>query len=160
MPSIIELTPLLHRAKQQAGGFVPLLFFSSPGCPWCDLVSREQLVPRRKSREFPAIDWIEVNLSGPAPQFALPLGKEPISGRELARSLSVQFAPTVLAAGMTMSAVAQPLVGYSSRDFYGAYLEQLLNDAQRYWQQLSSSRLGDPSEFLAKKPPFNPNPTR
>ncbi|MEY3669620.1 MAG: hypothetical protein RL258_1015, partial [Pseudomonadota bacterium] len=29
----------------------------------------------------------------------------------------------------------EPLVGYSSRDFYGAYLDAQVERAQRYWSQ-------------------------
>lgn len=107
-------------ARTLSGRWVPLVLFTTPGCAWCQLLLDEQLHPRRKTKLGPRIDWIEINLAA-------------VDNKALAEQYKVTVAPTLIALA---PAHLQPqrLIGYSSRDFYGAYLEDLVQEASRRWQ--------------------------
>ena len=54
----------------------------------------------------------------------------PASPAALAAALGIRLAPTVVFLGPDGSELAERLVGYSSPDFYGAYLEQRIEQAR------------------------------
>jgi hypothetical protein len=46
------------------------------------------------------------------------------------------MAPTVFPIDLTGRAIGEPLVGYSSVDFYGAYLEDRIQLAKTHWARI------------------------
>ena len=127
-----ELTAMLKRAA--AREVVVLGFYTSHSCPWCVAVRREQLEPRLRSTDLPKISIIEFDADSDV-AFTLPDGRRQ-AARQWAHTLGFRLTPTLAALDRTAKPIVSPLVGYSSRDFYGAYLEEQIRQAQLYWQNL------------------------
>ncbi len=125
-----ELTAMLKRAA--AREVVVLGFYTSHSCPWCVAVRREQLEPRLRSTDLPKVSIIEFDADSDV-AFPLPDGRRQ-TARQWAHSLGFRLTPTLAALDRTAKPIVSPLVGYSSRDFYGAYLEEQIRQAQLYWQ--------------------------
>jgi thioredoxin-related protein len=127
-----ELTAMLKRAA--AREFVVLGFYTSHSCPWCVAIRREQLEPRLRSADLPKVTIIEFDADSDA-AFTLPDGRRQ-TARQWAHGLGFRLTPTLAVLDRTAKPIISPLVGYSSRDFYGAYLEEQIRQAQLYWQNL------------------------
>ena len=78
-----------------------VVLVSLEGCPYCLAVRRAYLAPLRESGQ----PVVQVELKD-------------------ARSLGIRMAPTVLFLGRGGRELAPRLVGYSSPDFYGSYLDE------------------------------------
>lgn len=105
---------------------VLVLLFSQPDCGYCDLVRNEFLMPlSRQNRAELAIREIKV------PSFDTVLSREnqPLSPRAFASRYAINFYPSVLMLDLNGNALGTPLVGISSRDFYGFYLDQAIDQA-------------------------------
>ncbi|NBW00170.1 MAG: hypothetical protein EBR85_00375 [Betaproteobacteria bacterium] len=127
-----ELTSMLKRAA--ARELVVVGFYTSHSCPWCVAVRREQLEPRLRSSDLPKVAIIEFDADSNV-VFALPDGRRQ-TARQWAETLGFRLTPTLAALDRSAKPIVPPLVGYSSRDFYGAYLEEQIRRAQLYWQNL------------------------
>jgi hypothetical protein len=97
-------------------------------------VRREQLEPRLRSTDLPKVSIIEFDADSDA-TCTLPDGRRQ-TARQWAHTLGFRLTPTLAALDRTAKPIVSPLVGYSSRDFYGAYLEEQIRQAQLYWQNL------------------------
>lgn len=141
------LASAIARARAEKNRAVAIMV-SAAHCPWCGLVIAEQLIPRVRSQAGPRLDVIVFDLadtqtvditraatgSGSAVKPAQPPAR--ISPAEWAQTHGYRVAPTVAMVGLDARPLFAPLVGYSSRDFYGAYLDDQVVRAQRYWSQL------------------------
>lgn len=117
-----------------------LIFGSSRYCPWCGLVTNDQLLPRLKASGLPKIAIIEFDIDDstplPAPSgvplkgLRLPVNLSPLSW---AKAHKIRVVPTITAVNQQLSPLRAPLIGYSSADFYGAYLEEQITESIRYW---------------------------
>lgn len=108
---------------------VVVALFSLPGCPFCEAVRRDQL--RHLAREQASLRVVEYDLTDRSP-FA-PAGRSAAAAESpaaLAAALGIRLAPTVVFLAPDGSELAERLIGYSSPDFYGAYLEQRLEQAR------------------------------
>jgi len=117
-----------------------LIFASSSYCPWCGLVANDQLLPRLKASGLPQIAIVEFDIDDSTP-LPNPSG-DPSQGLRLPVSLSprtwakahkIRVVPSVTAVNQQLSPLRAPLIGYSSVDFYGAYLEEQITESIRYW---------------------------
>ena len=126
--------PKLHgQALASRGAMVPLVLVTLEHCPYCKLVIREQIVPRVKEGR-PALRVLEFDLSDTTPIEARgPLSK--VTPMLWAREHRFRLAPTVVAVNASLKPIGEPLLGYSSPDFYSAYLEDLIVAAQAAWRQ-------------------------
>lgn len=143
------MTTLISQAKQIAkiseqlyeGQIKGLLIFaSSRYCPWCGLVTNDQLLPRLKASGLPKIAVIEFDIDdstplpapsgGPLKGLRLPVNLSPLSW---AKAHKIRVVPTITAVNQQLSPLRAPLIGYSSADFYGAYLEEQITESIRYW---------------------------
>jgi hypothetical protein len=152
-----ELDGALSRARRDRTRAVAVMV-SAAHCPWCGLVIEEQLIPRIRSRAGPALDVIVFDLADTRPIAVSPLGVPPsatpsaaqnqgrgptpapvlrFSPAQWAQTHGYRVAPTVAMVGLDARPLFAPLVGYSSRDFYGAYLDDQVARAQRYWNELA-----------------------
>jgi len=103
-----------------------VLLVSLPGCPYCELVRRNYLLPMRA--EGLAAWQIDVTDDRqPVRDFA----DRPSTGSRLAHGWNAIFTPTVLLFNGNGVEVAERLVGVASPDFYGAYLDSALETARR-----------------------------
>ena len=80
----------------------------------------------------PGLIIVEFDIDDGA-QFSMPDG-----GRTTARAWGqrhgLKLTPTVVMLDTMAKPLGEPLVGYSSKDFYAVYLEQQIEIAQRFWQ--------------------------
>ncbi len=119
IPHAIDLERSARAAATE--GKVLVVLYGTATCPWCAKVRRNYLAPLARTG---AAVVIEIDL-----EHAMPL--KDFSGRAtdhrtFARSQQVRVMPTVAMYGGSGEALAEPLIGMSSEDFYGAYLEERL----------------------------------
>jgi thioredoxin-related protein len=129
-PTFALPTPSSLRAAAQnaAAKGEPLVVMSSlSGCPYCDLVRQNHLLPMLKAGEVVAIQLdiqdrrtllqgFKGEASNPAEQVA---------------GWKARFAPTVLFFGPQGEELAERLEGVAVPDFYGEYLAARLVEARR-----------------------------
>lgn len=115
-------------ARLAAASHQPLLlFFSLEGCPYCARVRREYLGPMSGNAEDAKRVLIrELPIEATLPGFD---GK-PRPAREIADAYRVTLFPTVVLVDAEGRALADPLVGFSSPDFYGATLDSRIDTAR------------------------------
>ncbi len=96
-----------------------VLFFSLAGCVFCEALRADQLRHVHRERERLGIRLVELRMDDDRP---IPGIEPPRSPRQIASAFGVRVSPTVLFVDGERE-VAERLVGYSSPDFYGAYLD-------------------------------------
>jgi thioredoxin-related protein len=98
------------------------------GCPWCDFVRASHLAPLIREQGIVVVE-LDMGNSGPEVRdFAGAMS----SHKVLAQRWGVKRAPTVLFLDAAGEEVAPRLVGVSSQDYYGVYLEQRLDAAREH----------------------------
>lgn len=105
-----------------------LLLFDREDCPYCERALREHLVPM--SRDAPWRDdalfrQVEVNRDTPLVDF----DGGATTHRQLASRYRATLTPTVVVVDGAGTALADPVVGLLTADFYGAYLDEALRTA-------------------------------
>lgn len=114
--------------RDAQGGRVLLILFSLPGCHYCEAVRSQHLVPMQREAELrERLAIVEVDISSDAllSDFS---GKQ-VSHRGFAASHGISIAPTVMALGASGVPIGKPLVGAGIPDYYGYYLQALLERA-------------------------------
>ena len=111
-----------------AAGEPVVLMFSLAGCPYCEALRREQLIHLHRDERRAGVRVLELDLQDARP-LSSPIGASETPSA-LAARLGIRVAPTVLFLGGERE-IAPRLVGYGSRDFYGAYLEERISTARR-----------------------------
>jgi thioredoxin-related protein len=104
-----------------------VLLVSLPGCPYCELVRRNYLLPAQRDGSLYA--W-QLNISDRTTPLTGFDGKVTTAAAQVA-AWKAGFTPTVLFLGPAGQDLAERLVGLASVDFYGAYLEERLAQARR-----------------------------
>lgn len=102
-----------------------LVMVSLEGCPFCKVARQHYLGPMREQEGLPVVQ-IDMRSAKPTRDFKGRLQTHD----ELARSWGIKVAPTVLFFGRGGAEVAERLVGGYIPDFYGAYLDQRLQQAR------------------------------
>jgi len=123
VPAPASLAAELGAARGRGRALV--VMFSLPGCPWCRLVRQSYLAPLRAEGQ----PVVEVDLTGT--RAIAGFDGAPTTGAQLARALGVRVAPTLLFIGRDGKEVAERLRGVPLPDFYGAYLQQRVEAANR-----------------------------
>ncbi|BDB22926.1 thioredoxin [Cupriavidus sp. P-10] len=113
-----------HGAEAAQRGEPLVLLVSMPGCGYCDAVRRNYLGPQAAAGE---IAVRELDLTAVTP--LRDADGTVTTARDWARAHQVRVAPTVLFLDRQGRAAASPLRGMQP-DFYGAYLEQALDQAR------------------------------
>lgn len=124
--------PASHQAllnDSARDGTVIVALFTLPGCPFCAAIRREQLRHLAREQATRGVRVVEYDL-GDRAAFDGAHPREAASPAALAATLGIRLAPTVVFLGPDGSELAERLVGYSSPDFYGAYLEQRIGQAR------------------------------
>ena len=107
-----------------------LLFFDRDDCPYCERALREFLVPMAGDpawRDQAIYRQVEVDRGTPLVDFA----GASTTHRAFAARYRVSFAPTVVVVDARGETIGDPLVGLTTVDFYGAYLEDAVNAGLR-----------------------------
>ena len=126
----------LHAARDLAAesaasaseGRVLLVLFSQQGCPWCERVRREFLLPIQKNEDYTsrvAFRQIDVDRKTPLRGFR----GEATTHAEFARAYGVRLYPTEMLFGAGGESLAEPIVGFTGSDFYGAFLDRRIDEA-------------------------------
>jgi len=101
-----------------------VVMVSLPGCPFCRVAREHYLAPLRA--EGQPIVQVDMRSDRPVTDFQ----GQPQTHDQLVHRWGVSLAPTVLFFGSGGAEVAERLVGGYLPDFYGAYLDQRLEQAR------------------------------
>lgn len=104
-----------------------VLLVTLPGCPFCELVRRNYLLPARRDNGLQAWQLDVGNRTTPL----LGFDGQPTTAALQASAWKASFTPTVLFLGAQGQTLAERLVGIAVPDFYGAYLEDRLTTARK-----------------------------
>jgi thioredoxin-related protein len=122
---------LAQEARDAAAqGKVLVVLYGTASCPWCAKVRRNYLAPLTRNADAASrmvITEIDPDVTLPLNDFA---GRA-TNHRSFARAERVRLVPTIVIYGPAGEQLAEPLVGMSSEDFYGAYLEERLAAAAK-----------------------------
>ncbi len=122
LPAATDLAA--HGAEAAQRGEPLVLLVSMPGCGYCDAVRRNYLGPQAAAGEI-AVRELDLTAATPLRD----ADGSMTTARDWARAHQVRVAPTVLFLDRQGRAAASPLRGMQP-DFYGAYLEQALDQAR------------------------------
>lgn len=100
-------------------GYPLLVFVSLDNCPFCKIAKNNYLVPLMNEQSVPIV---QVNFRHTTP--VVDWHGKTLSQEQLIRAWNVKVAPTVLFLGKDGREIAPRLVGGSTSDFYGAYLQE------------------------------------
>jgi hypothetical protein len=126
LPRIDDLRELAARIR---GERIPLLlFFSTPGCPYCIEVRRNYLAPRLVE-DAGKLLIREVEIDSSRGLTGLDGGR--LTEAELAARFKVRMVPVVQLVGADLSRLGRPLVGIDAAGFYESYLSAAIAQAQR-----------------------------
>lgn len=119
LPLPVSLPEVAAAAAQQGEPLV--LLISLAGCPYCELVRRNYLLP---AREQGVAAW-QLNM-GDRLRPLIGFDGQAIHAAEQISRWKVRLAPTVLFLDPKGRELAERLRGIASVDFYGAYLDERL----------------------------------
>lgn len=105
---------------------VLVLLFSQPECGYCDLVRNEFLLPLQQQQR-PELVIRELKI--PGFDDVRNRDNQWVTPAAFAKSYDINFFPSVQMLDLEGEALGDPLVGISSTDFYGYYLDQALEQA-------------------------------
>lgn len=115
-------------ARLAAQRQVPIMvLFTTPSCPYCDIVKRDYLVPMhrdRANRSRVIIRELTVNSNAPLTGFD---GK-PTTEAAFAAAHKIFVVPTVMVFDPRGEPVGEPIVGLLIPDFYFGYLEAAIEE--------------------------------
>ena len=115
-------------AQTAAKRRVPVMvLFTTPGCPYCDQVKREYLVPMHKDKAYRdrvIIREVTVNATTPLTGFD---GTRTTEGA-FAAANKVFMVPTVMVFDTRGAATSEAIVGVLIPDFYFGYLEAAIDN--------------------------------
>ena len=110
---------------------IPLLvLYSQADCRWCEVVRRDHLLPLLERPDSGArllLRQVDIDSDRPLTDFA---GSRS-SHRAFARREGIKVTPTLAVYGPDGRRLAEPLVGVRIPDYYGAYIERLIEQAHR-----------------------------
>ena len=123
-PVVNDLAAALKLAREQR---VPVFVaFTLKQCPYCNRARRDYWTPMHNSAEWRAKTlMVEIVLDGDAALRDFTGSESTV--REFARRHNIRSVPTVIVFDTQGTPVADALVGLASADFYGAYLERLID---------------------------------
>lgn len=117
-------------AKDARARHVPILVMAgAPDCIYCQRVLNEFLIPMSRNADYQAkviLRRIETRSGHSLVDFS---GKT-VSHDAFARAHHIKFTPTILLLGPDGQELAEPLVGLSTPDYYGAFLDQAIDSAR------------------------------
>ncbi len=115
--------PDLSRNQAQA----VVILFSLPDCAYCVQLRKHTLMhlesdPRYRGK----LKAYEINFGENTNTKVTWFDSRPYTGAELAAKIGVRFSPTVLVFSQQGQVAGKPLLGAGLAEFYGAYLDELI----------------------------------
>ncbi len=123
LPVPASLQAALELAGRRRRALIVLA--STEGCPWCRLVRQSYLAPLLAEGQ----PVVEIDIRSPRP--LADFDGTARTQAQLAAAWRVRIAPTVLFIGPGGRELAARLAGVPLPDFYGAYLQERLDAANR-----------------------------
>ncbi|HBM51838.1 MAG TPA: hypothetical protein DDZ97_01955 [Deltaproteobacteria bacterium] len=128
MPIAIDLKAFADKYPDR----VVVLYFTAEYCMYCQALDREVLGPVLRSGDYEAISqFFRVQHDEPETKLIDFDGKK-ISNRDLIQRYQVDVTPTIIFLGPDGREVASSIVGLITVDFYGAYLDQSIQDGRTH----------------------------
>ena len=131
---------LAQEARAAQAAHVPLLvFYSQPGCSYCERARRDYLEPMiadPTARDRQRVVEVDVTSGAPLTDF---VGRKTTQAK-FSGSNHVRVVPTIAFVGARGEALADPLVGLALPDFYPAYLERRIDQSRRKLARALTSR--------------------
>jgi thioredoxin-related protein len=116
-------------AAQAESACIPLLIeFASDSCEYCELLEEEVLKPMLRNHDYDkrvAVRRVALNESVRLSDF----DGSRISGAALAERYRIQVTPTLIFVDAQGDELTQRMVGITTLDFYGGYLDEALDAA-------------------------------
>jgi thioredoxin-related protein len=107
-----------------------LLFFTTPGCPYCREVRRNYLAPRvADGAEASGVTIREVDIT--SRRVFAELGAQRTSDAALAQRFGVRMVPVILLLDGEAQPLGEPIVGLDRSGFFEARLQGAIDDARR-----------------------------
>ena len=125
LPALANLQEAAATLRQQ--GSVLVLLVSRSDCAYCREVRLHYLLPLARSEA--GRPWLIRELESDQVSSLRQLDGSSVSVKEWLKRMHVNFFPTVLFLDAAMQPLAEPLRGLDQAGFYGAYLEQRLQQA-------------------------------
>lgn len=131
-PDLAEARDLAADVRLAAARGVPLvILYSRDDCSWCAKLKREYLGPMASDPATPAvIRELHMDRATPLVDFS---GRRTTSA-DFSASVKARFAPTVMFHGPGGAQIAESIVGFRLADFYGAYLDQAIEQSRAQLQ--------------------------
>ena len=115
-------------ATAASEGRALLVLFSESGCPYCERLRKEYLLPLQRNADYrKKVMFFQVDVD--AVTALRDFAGAPTTQAQLAKRYAIRTMPTVLLLGPGGKPLAAPLVGYNGSDFYGAYLDERVETA-------------------------------
>lgn len=106
---------------------VLLVVFSGEYCRYCDIVLKEFLIPMSRNADYQSkLVMRKVEMSGA--KELLDFKGNKVAHRKFARDNGARMMPTVMIFDAKGHPLAKPVVGITTVDFYGFYLDQAINE--------------------------------
>lgn len=127
--SLLPQPASLRAAAQaaQSRGEPLVVMTTLAGCPYCELVRSRYLGPMRRDENLAAVQLDIMDKTTPVQDF----NGTTTTPAEVVRGWNARFTPTVLFLDANGRELAERLVGLTSADFYGSYLDQRLTTARQ-----------------------------
>ena len=131
-PAFAQMTQardLAADARLAAERRIPLLvLFSETGCPWCERARQEFLLPMQRNPDYQAKVMMRELVVDSAAAL-VDFDGHKTTHAEFARRNRVSMMPTVILFGARGQALAEPVVGFGSSDYYGYFIDQRIDTA-------------------------------
>jgi thiol-disulfide isomerase/thioredoxin len=125
LPRLDDLRQLAAQARRER---VPvLLFFSTPGCPYCAQARREYLGPLHAQGRAAGVLIREAEITGS--RTFIDLDGKPMRESALADRFNVKMVPHVELLDAELKPLGKPLIGIDAAGFYGDYLRDAIATA-------------------------------
>lgn len=129
-PELPRLDDLRTLAAQSRRERIPLLlFFSTPGCPYCVQARREYLGPLHAQGKAAGALIREVEIVGT--RSFIGLDGKPMRESALADRFNVKMVPHVELVDADLKPLGKPLIGIDAAGFYGDYLKDAIEAATK-----------------------------
>lgn len=123
-----------------------LVLFMSPRCPYCDRVLKEFLLPMQHNPEYGTkVIMRQVVIDSDAK--LLDFNGHATTHAQFAALNRIKLVPTIKMFDARGRELTEPLVGLLTPDFYGAYLDQIIDEAHAKVRSGGSSKSG--TSFVA-----------
>ena len=134
-------------AAARAANGVVLVVFVASHCPYCETALNDFLIPMSGNANYLAVVMRRVESGGTHPLMDFQGHK--LTGRQLAAAYGVRLTPTVMVFDGEGHPLTKPVIGVSTPDYYGTFLDQAIDQGV----QQVRARIGGRPHIAPDKPP-------